>query len=215
MDETYPLTLALLDFVPVAFFFIGAIFLVRIAIQMCGLRCGRLALAGSLLVFMGGFLKAIWKLLFTIDVGDFKILSESQFPLLAPGFLILLIVVVVIARGERMEERKNAVLMLAISTWKIPLLIIMTLASMGVQGILTFLAFRRNAKLAAVGFIVAFISLVSMGALASGEQSLAMQWTAQSVNTVGQMGFMIGTIKLFQNISESQSLINTAFVSDS
>lgn len=182
---------------------------------MCGLRCGRLAIAGSLLIFMGGFLKAIWKLFFTIGVNDFQFLSESQFPLAAPGFLSLLIVVVVIARGERTEGKINAVLMLAISTWKIPLLIIMTLASMGVQGILTFIAFRRNTKLAAVGFIVAFISLVSMGALASGEQSLAMQWTSQSVNTVGQMGFMIGNIALFQSISESQPLINTAFFSDS
>jgi hypothetical protein len=32
MDETYPLALALLDFVPVAFFLIGAFFFVQIAI---------------------------------------------------------------------------------------------------------------------------------------------------------------------------------------
>lgn len=206
MEETYSLALALFDFVPVVFFLIGAIFLVRIAIQMCGLRCGRLAAVGSLLIFVGGFLKAIWKFLFTIGVGDFQILSESQFPLVAPGFLILLIVMIMVVRKERIDEKTNAVLMLAISTWKIPLLIIMTLASMGVQGILTFLAFRRNVKLAAVGFIVAFLSLVGMGALASGGQSVAMQWTTQSVNSVGQLGFMIGSIVLFRKITESQTL---------
>jgi hypothetical protein len=92
--------------------------------------------------------------------------------------------------------------MLAIATWKIPLLILMTLASMGVQGILTYVAFRRNAKLAAVGFIVAFLCLVGMGALASGEQTSARQWTAQSVNTVGQLGFMVGSILLFQKIAK-------------
>lgn len=202
MEETYPLALASFDFVPVAFFLTGATFLVRSAIRMCGLRCGRLAIVGSLLVFMGGFLKAIWKLLFTIGVGDFQFLSESQFLLVAPGFLILLIVVFMMARRERVEEKTNAVLIPAISTWKIPLLIIMTLASMGVQGILTFLAFRRNAKLAAVGFIVAFLSLVGMGALASGEQTLSMQWIAQSVNSVGQLGFMVGSVAFFHNIKE-------------
>ena len=202
MEESYPLTLALFDFVPVAFFLTGAIFLVRTAIRMCGRRWGRLAIAGSLLIFMGGFLKAIWKLLYTVGVGDFQLLSESQFPLVAPGFLVLLIVVIMMARRERIEKSSNAVLMLAISTWKIPLLIIMTLASMGVQGILTFLAFHRNVKLAAVGFIVAFLSFFSMGALASGEQTLAMQWIAQSVNSFGQLGFMVGSILLFRNIAD-------------
>jgi hypothetical protein len=215
MNGSYPLALALFDFAPVAFFLIGAIFLVRIAIRMCGPRCGGLAIVGSLLIFMGGFLKAIWKLLFTIGMGDFQFLSESQFPLVAPGFLVLLIVVIMMARKEKVDERSSAVLIIAISTWKIPLLIIMTLASMGVQGILTFLAFRHKAKLAAVGFIVAFLSLVSMGALASGEQSLTVQWTAQSVNAVGQLGFMIGSIVLFKKVSVSQSLINTTFVKGS
>ena len=105
MEETYPLALALYDFVPVAFFLIGAIFLVRTSIRMCGLRCGRLAIVGSLLIFLGGFLKAIWKLLFTIGVGDYQLLSESQFPLVAPGFLVLLIAVIIMARSERAEEQ--------------------------------------------------------------------------------------------------------------
>ena len=67
---------------------------------MCGFRCGHLAIAGSLLIFLGGFLKAIWKLLFTIGVGDYQLLSVSQFPLVAPGFLVLLIAVIIMARSE-------------------------------------------------------------------------------------------------------------------
>ena len=204
MEETYPLSLALYDFVPVAFFLIGAIYLVRVSIRMCGLRCGRLAMAGSLLIFMGGFLKAIWKLLFTIGVGDYQLLSESQFPLVAPGFLVLLISVILMARSDRETRATNAAPLLLIATWKIPFLIVMTLTSMGVQGILTYVSFQRKAKLAAAGFIVAFLGLVGMGALASGEQTLARQWIEQSVNTVGQLGFMLGSILLHQNVFRSQ-----------
>lgn len=202
MEETYPLTLALYDFVPVAFFLVGAIFLVRTATQMCGVRCGRFATVGSLLVFLGGFLKAIWKLLFSTGVGDFQLLSESQFVLLAPGFLVLLVVVIWMARTERMVSESKDAIVLAIATWKIPFLIFMTLASMGVQGILTYTSFRRGEKLAATGFIVAFLCLVGMGAMASGEQTLARQWIEQSTNTVGQFGFMLGSILLYRNVTK-------------
>jgi hypothetical protein len=203
MEETYPLALAIYDFVPVAFFLVGALFLVRTAIRICGLRCGRLAIAGSLLIFLGGFFKAVWKLLYTIGVGDFQLLSEIQFPLVAPGFLVLLIVVIRLARGKEVGENRFANNMLAILAWKIPLLIVMTLASMGVQGILTYMAFRCNAKLAATGFILAFLGLMGMGVLASGEQTLARQWIEQSVNSVGQLGFMTGSIFLFRDFEGS------------
>ena len=206
MKDTYPLVLALYDFVPVVLFLIGAIFLVRTSIRMCGFRCGRLAIAGVLLIFIGGILKAIWKLLYTIGMGNFQLLSESQFPLVAPGFLILLIAVLMMARSDRETRVTNAALLLIMATWKIPFLIVMTLTSMGVQGILTYVSFQRKKKLAAAGFIVAFLGLVGMGALASGEQTLAMQWIEQSVNTVGQLGFMIGSILLHRSILALQAI---------
>jgi hypothetical protein len=206
MKEIYPLALALYDFVPVAFFFIGAIFLVRMAKLMCSDRCGRLATAGSVLVFLGGFLKAVWKLLYTIGTGDFQMLSESQFVLLAPGFLALLIVVTWMARSERVVKERDAAIILAMAAWKIPFLIVMTLASMGVQGILTYTSFRRGEKRAAAGFIVAFLCLVGLGAMASSEQTLAKQWIEQSTNTIGQLGFMLGSILLYKNVAASEKI---------
>jgi hypothetical protein len=204
MNETYPLILALFDFVPVIFFVIGSIFLVRIATRMCGMRCRRPAILGSLLIFLGGFLKALWKLLFTTGVGDFQLMSEIQFTLVAPGFLLLLIVVIWIARSEGKQAKGDDALILVIAVWKIPLLIVMTLASMGVMGILTYIAFRHKAKIAAAGFIVAFLCLVGMGSMASVEQTLTNQWIEQSINSLGQLGFMIGTIFLFLNIEDVQ-----------
>jgi len=205
MGETFPLALALYDFVPVSFFLIGSIFLVRMATQMCSIRGMRLAIIGSLLVFLGGFLKAIWKLLYTLGVGDFQLLSESQFALVAPGFLALLIVVIWMARSDRTTTNKesSASVMLAMAVWKVPFLIVMTLASMGVHGILTYMSFQRNEKIAATGFIVAFLCLVGMGAMASAEQTLAKQWIEQSINTVGQLGFMLGSILLYRNVASS------------
>jgi hypothetical protein len=204
--ETYPLSLAIFDFVPVTFFLIGAFFLVRTAVLLRGTACSRMVMAGSLLIFLGGFLKAGWKILYTTNAGDFQWMSQIQFVLVAPGFLALLIAAILVARGRKAAETASAVKsapLLAMAAWKIPLLAVMTLASMGAQGILAYLSFRRGARLAAAGFIVAFLCLVGMGAMASGEQTLAKQWIEESINTAGQLGFMLGSILLFRNIKNS------------
>jgi hypothetical protein len=195
--ETYPLSLALFDFVPVTMFLIGGFFLVRIAIMQRGNQCGRMVMAGALLIFLGGFLKATWKLLYAAEVANIQWMSQIQFVLLAPGFVALLVAAILLARGRR---KNNNPPLLAIAVWKIPFLALMTLASMGANGILAYISFRRGAKLAAVGFIVAFLCLVGMGAMASGEQTLAKQWLEESINTTGQLGFMIGSILLYKRL---------------
>jgi len=194
--ETYPISIALFDFIPVTMFLVGAFFLVRIALQMRGSPCGRMAMAGALLVFLGGFLKAVWKLLYAANVADVRWMSEVQFAMVAPGFLALLVTAILLARGRK----KAAAPLLAIAPWKIPLLAIMTLSSMGAQGILAYLSFRRRVPLAAAGFIVAFLCLVAMGNMASGEQTIAKQWIEESINTLGQLGFMLGAILLHRDV---------------
>jgi hypothetical protein len=195
--ETYPLSIAIFDFVPVSLFLIGAYFLVRIAVMQRGTRCGRMVMAGALLIFLGGFLKATWKLLYAAEVADIQWMSQIQFILVAPGFVALLVAAILIARGQR---KTGGTTLLAILPWKIPFLAVMTLASMGANGILTYISFKRGARLAAAGFIVAFLCLVGMGAMASGEQSLAKQWIEESINTFGQLGFMVGSILLYKRI---------------
>jgi hypothetical protein len=197
--ETYPISLALFDFIPTFAFLIGAFHLVRIAIMQRGSACGRMAMAGSLLIFLGGFLKAGWKLLYAANIADVQWMSQLQFILVAPGFLALLVTAILTARGKK----KAAMPIMAIAVWKIPLLAIMTLSSMGAQGILAYMAFQRHARLAAVGFIIAFLCLVGMGAMASGEQTLARQWIEEGINTIGQLGFMLGSILLHQNYKAS------------
>jgi len=203
--ETYPLSIAIFDFVPVFMFLVGAFFLTRIAIQQRSTACGRMVMAGALLIFLGGLLKAIWKLLYTVNIADIQWMSQIQFILVAPGFVALLVVAILIARGRR---KSKATPLLAIAVWKIPLLAIMTLASMGANGILTYISFRRGARLAGAAFVVAFLALVGMGAMASGEQTLARQWIEESMNTVGQLGFMLGSIWLYQNFQTQGSEIN-------
>jgi len=195
MNETYSIGLALLDFVPNIAFLVGAFFLVKIALLVRGTKCSRMVMAGSLLIALGGILKATWKLLYAANVGDFQLMSQAQFVLVAPGFLAILVAVIIMAR----KSTKVAMPLLALAGWKMPFLFVMTLCSLGAQGILAYISFQRKAKLAAVGFIIAFMGLLAMGGLASAEQTVAMQWIEESINSLGQIGFMFGSILLFNN----------------
>ena len=89
------------------------------------------------------------------------------------------------------------------AVWKIPLLIVMTVASLGVEGILASLAFRRKVTMAGVGFIFGILGILAMGGLASIDQSPTMQWVEESVNTIGQLGFMVGCILLYRNFTDT------------
>lgn len=191
---TYSIGLALMDFVPNIAFLIGAIFLVKIIALARGKPCSRMVMAGALLIALGGLLKATWKLLYAAEVGDFQLMSQVQFTMLAPGFLALVVAIIILIR-----KKSSGTPMLAMAAWKIPFLFVMTVSSLGCHGLLTYIAFKRKAIVAAVCFIVAFLGLLSMSMLASAEQTVAMQWVEEGINSLGQIGFMIGSMLLHRD----------------
>jgi len=195
--ETYSLSLSLFDFIPTLAFLVGAFFLVRLGRVCRGNPTGRMLMAGGLLVFLGGFFKATWKLLYTLEIADIQWMSQGQFVLSSIGFLAVFTAVLYMARV--LSRINPARIVPAISAWKIPFLFLMTVTSLGAEGILAYLAFRRRARLAAAGFVIGVLGILAMGALASAEQTVAMQWIEEVTNTVGQLGFMTGSIQLYLN----------------
>jgi hypothetical protein len=184
----------MLDFVPNLAFLVGAYFLVR-WVRLTSNRLSVVAMiAGSSLVFLGGTLKAIWKLLQTMGIGDFWLLSELQFILLAPGFLAMLASVLLVLKQERESWKPG---LLAMAPWKIPLLATMTLSSLGLQGILSYMAFQRKAYLAAAMYIIAILCVLGLAGLAGGEQSIARQWIEEGINSMGQIAFALGSYLLY------------------
>lgn len=194
MSETHYLGLCLLDFVPNLAFLVGAYYLVRWVRLTSTLLSVVAMIAGSSLVFLGGTLKAIWKLLYTMGMGDFWLLSELQFILLAPGFLAMLASVLLVLKQERKSWKPG---LLTMAPWKIPLLATMTLGSLGLQGILSYIAFRRKAYVAAAMYIVAILCMLGLAGLASGERSIARQWIEEGINTTGQIAFALGSYLLY------------------
>jgi hypothetical protein len=102
-------------------------------------------------------------------------------------------------RGGKKTDVSKAGPVMAMAAWKIPFLFVMTVTSLGAEGILAYLAFKRKVPVAAIGFVTGVLGILAMGALASADQTLAMQWVEETVNAIGQLGFMLGSIFLYQN----------------
>lgn len=197
----YTLGLALTDYIPNIAFLIGSLFLVRTVLLARGKPCSRMCMAGSFLVFSGGILKATWKLVYTLGIADLQWMSQIQFILLAPGFLALLVTAILLARAKPL---KAPAITLAIAPWKIPLLAIMTLSSLGAQGILTYVSFKRKVPLAASFFIVAVLCMLGMSGMASGsDQTVATQWIEEIMNSVGQISFAVACWLLYRNYTSA------------
>jgi hypothetical protein len=197
--QSYPISLALFDFVPTFAFLVGAFYLVKTCLICSNRPNSRMLMAGTLLIFVGGFSKALWKFLVAAEIADIPWLGEIQFIFAGIGFLGMCVAVIYMVRGRKQAPASPAGTMLAMAGWKIPFLFIMTVSSLGAEGILAYLAFRRKLRLAGAAFVIGVLGLLGMGALASAEQTIAMQWIAESVNTIGQSGFMVGSILLHRD----------------
>jgi hypothetical protein len=191
-EETYSIPMALMDILPNIAFLVGAFFLVRLVLRERGSKCGRMLMMGSLLIFLGGAMKATWKLLVAAEIANITFLSEQQFVLLGIGFVGMLVSVILLARQKLPKGGGPVAPVMAMAAWKIPFLAIMTLASLGAQGILVYLSFRR----------VAVLCMLGMAGMASGEQTITRQWIEQSVNLAGQSSFALGAFFLNKRSEE-------------
>jgi hypothetical protein len=193
--ETYPLPLALLDFVPNFAFAFGAWFLVKLAAE-AGPRPARLLMAaGTLLVFLGGTLRALWKLFFTLGLGDFVIIGNQQFVTSGIGFLLIMLALILLVRQARKTPTAP---LLALAPWKIPFLVLMIVSNLVAQGLLVWLAFRRRITLSGLLFVVSVVLTLAMSFFSSREQTLALQWIEEIVNSFCQASFGLACFWLYR-----------------
>lgn len=202
MDNSFSIYMALMDFIPVLGFFIGAYFLSKIFFLNRNSRLGWMVIIGGLLIFLGGGLQATWKLFMAFSIGDFPWMSQGQFVFMSFGYSFLFISVFSLFRNIKFIENISIT---AMAVWKIPFLVVMTLASLGTYGILAYIAFRRRQILAGISFSIALLGVILLGGMANQTQSIAMQWIEQSVNSVANFGFALGGFLLFKKFEALNS----------
>ena len=191
----YSVVMALYDFVPVIGFLVGGIFLVKLSRLALNKLMPVIMTLSVIVIVLGGGLQASWKLLNAINRPHPLWMNQGQFVFMATGYVLLLIPVLALLRKRKTSAAEA---LPAMATWKIPFLAVMTLASLSAYASLVVLAFRRKSWLASLGFIFAFISVLTMGFMASQTQTIQMQWIEQTINTLGNWGFALGAILVYK-----------------
>ncbi|MBR5048985.1 MAG: hypothetical protein IKX74_05040 [Erysipelotrichaceae bacterium] len=183
------LIMALVDFLPVIFFFISAVILQRDLYD--AMSKGRFALlaAGSIMVLIGGIYKATWKILYALGICDFVALDGAMFPMQAPGFLLVFLSLL----GSKW--RTSGIFAVVPYTSNLVFIIGQVVGLGGTQLILFIKSLKMHKKNAAVMFVISFVTMLAMGYLgAKFDDTSTMHWLAQATNIVSQFSFLLGVL---------------------
>lgn len=189
----FTIPMALMDFIPVAFFGVAAVLLQRgLYNKMCRNTFALFA-SGTVMIFLAGFCKALWKLLYAANICDFAALNEMFLPVQSLGFLLAGIAMVLM-----LTTKKCAALAApAVFSGTVVFIMMMVLGLGAICVCLSIVAIRMKKKGAAVLFMASFLCSMGMGAMASMDATLAItNWIEQGINCAGQALMMAGAIAL-------------------
>lgn len=218
----YTISLALVDFLPVIFTAIGFYFLYRMVTHVDATQ-GRIFLVGAVLTVIGGFIKATWKLIIASSGTDIRWMDDGMFAWMAPGYVLIAWSIWQTVRNVQGKKTFNPWLTPAVigvltlvgsyylntsipesSAWKLTLLSVMVIASVVTSVLLIAFAFRQKLTLAGVLFAVNLIIIFVMNGLARiPEQTIALQWVEESINTISWLCFAIASKKVLENTQEN------------
>ncbi|MFD3807653.1 hypothetical protein ACFWSF_26080 [Streptomyces sp. NPDC058611] len=201
----YPLSLAVEDFVPVVLTGVGAVLLTG-PLRGHSARTGRAAVAGTVLVFLGGLSKATWKLVVALDGPDIQALNKALFPCLSAGFLLLAHALLTLPAdgSDPASVRRPPPLWGFAAVWAATGAAGLLLASTAPHMVLTIvavtvcavrlilLARSHGDGVAAAAGGLWLTGMYALGPLAARpDQSVALQWVEQSANTLTQGAFVL------------------------
>ncbi len=198
MDFT--VSMALVDYIPVIFFGIAAVILLRDLYNKMSKGAFALFAAGVIDVTLAGVLKATYKLLYASGACDFKALSDMFFPVQSIGFLLAGIGILAMICYNQSE--KTAALAAVPPVFKGTFVFVsLMVAGLGlIDTVLCILAVKLKKPWLILLFGVSFVCSLCMGYLSSQDFAQAsMNWIAEGVNVVGQGAFLAGTILLHKN----------------
>ena len=190
------IAMALVDFIPVLLFLAASVTLQRFLYDKMSKGAYSIFCAGTIMIFLAGFLKALWKFLYAAEICDFERLNQMFFPVQSIGFMLAGLAFVRVLTGKRKEERMYAAVP-AVFSGTMLFIALMSLGCLLMNAGLALMSFRRGRKACGALFAAAFVLMLGMGYLSSKDFTQAsMNWIAQGVNIVGQGCFLAGTIML-------------------
>ena len=191
----FTVPMALMDFVPVICFGITAVLLLCDLYNNMAKGVYALLAAGSVNVFLAGFCKALWKLLYAANICDFAALEQMFMPVNSLGLLFVGIAMI----GMLCHKKKSVMLSVAppVFVSSMPFIMMMVLGLGGLCAGLSIVAAKMKKAPVMILFILSFLCAMAMGYMSSQDSTLSwVNWAEQSINTVSQLCLMLGTIAL-------------------
>lgn len=190
----FSVPMALADYVPVILFGFAAVLMQRDFYNKMPKYAFACFAAGCVNVFLAGFLKATWKLLYAAGVCDFHVLNTMFLPVQSIGLLLTGFGLILM-----LTARKKAALAVAppvfAGTFVFITMMVLGLGAMCAS--LSVVAAKMKKKALILVFFLTFLCYMAMGYLASREgNSAAMNWIEQGVNTLGQALLLFGVTRL-------------------
>ena len=197
--KDFSVSMALVDYVPVIFFGIAAVLLMRDLYNKMSKGAFALLAAGTINIFCAGGLKATYKLLYAAGVCDFEALNAMFFPVQSLGFLLAGIGMIALICHK---QSKNAILSVAPPVFTGTFVFVgFMVVGLGLMDVgLCLISGKMKKPAAVVLFVLSFICSLCMGYLSSQDFAKAsMNWIAEGVNVVGQGAFLAGVLLLHKS----------------
>ena len=196
----FSVPMALMDYIPVIFFAIAAVILMRDLYNKMSKGAFALFAAGTINVAIAGALKATWKLLYAAGICDFEALNDMFFPVQSLGFLLA--GTGILAMICRKQTKGTALAAAVPPVFKGTFVFVgLMVAGLGVMDTVLCILSAKLKKGGIIAlFALSFICSLCMGYLSSQDFARAsMNWIAEGVNVVGQGSLLAGTILLHKN----------------
>ena len=191
----FTVPMALMDFVPVCFFGVSALILLRDLYNKMFKGAYALLAAGSINVFLAGFCKALWKLLYAGDICNFVALEEMFMPVNSLGLLFVGLSLI----GMLCWKKKAGMLSVAppVFVSSMPFIMMMVVGLGGMCAGLSAVAAKMKKAPVMIFFILSFVCAMGMGYMSSQDSTQSwVNWVEQSINTVSQLCLMLGVVAL-------------------
>jgi hypothetical protein len=197
LAKDFSVSMAMVDYIPVILF--GSAIIILIRSLGSKMNKGQFALfsAGTLNVFIAGFLKATYKLLYASGACDFEALNHMFFPVQSIGFLLAGagIIWFIIEKSKIRNKVRSVVPPTFSGTFLFVGLMCAGLLLLDVA--LCVISKKLKKSWVMILFILSFVCSLGMGYLSSQDFTQAsMNWIAEGVNVLGQGSLLVGVIIL-------------------
>lgn len=186
--------MALFDYIPVIFFAIGGVILLRDLYNKMSKGAFAIFAAGVINVVMAGFLKATWKLLYAGAHIDIAALNAMFFPVQSIGFLLAGVGMIAMLCYKQKEKGAKNLSVVPVVSITFPYLVLVMVAGLGCLDTgLCILSKKLKKPVAIVVFVLSFVCCLGMGYLSTKDfEKASMNWIAEGVNFCGQGLFLLG-----------------------